>query len=116
MSFFRARFLRRGSRSTVEDARPADELRAQISALENELAESEHALADIESQAAAVEARAMDAIRSGDDRTARTALLAEQELTDKAAAIGADRRVLRAILEECHEFAGRWSDPARPGQ
>jgi hypothetical protein len=80
------------------------------------MADSLRALADIETRAADAEARAMKAIHSGDDRGARTALLEQDANAEKASAIRADLRVLRAILDECYEVAEKMSvsRPAPP--
>jgi hypothetical protein len=98
--------LRRSTRPE-EIAHTPDQLRAQVSTLETEMAASAQALADLEARAAAAEARAMEAIQVNDDHAARTALLEQQALAEKATAVAADLRVLRAILDECHEFEGR---------
>jgi hypothetical protein len=86
---------------------PADQLRADISALEEEIADSQRALADFEKRMLAAEARAMEAIRIGDDGTARACLLEQQSHAEKAGAITADLKILRAILDECSDFQSR---------
>jgi len=102
MSFFRKPPASGNARPT--DADPTDKLRAEVSALEKELAESQQALVDVELSAQALEVRAIDAIRSGDDRAARTYLLELQGFAEKAAALKADLTVLRATLDECSDF------------
>ena len=47
----------------------------------------------------------MKAIRAGDDWTARASLLEQHALFEKAAALSADVKVLRAILDECRELS-----------
>ena len=105
MSIFRRRPHASQSASSHESASPADKLQAEISALEGEMNESIQALEDVQARVAAAEVRAMEAIRAGDDRAARAALLATQADAERAASIAADLKVLRAILDECREFA-----------
>ena len=107
--------FRRSSRSQ-NLAHPPDQLRAEVSTLENELVASRRVLADLEARAAAAEARAMEAIQRNDDRAARTALLEQQAFAEKATVVAADLRVLRAILDECHEFENRLSEFPSPHQ
>jgi hypothetical protein len=107
MSFFRKSRFSSTSRSSNELSDAANQLRLEVSALESELRESMRALADAQATAAAAEARAMKAIRAGDDRAARASLLDQQAHTEKAAVIAADAHVLRAILDECYQFAGK---------
>jgi ElaB/YqjD/DUF883 family membrane-anchored ribosome-binding protein len=107
MSLFRKSPFSRTSRSSDESSNAADQLRSEISALESEMRESMRALADVQATAAAAEARVMEAIRAGDDRAARASLLEQQAHTEKAAVIAADTHVLRAILDECYQFAGK---------
>ncbi len=104
MSIFRRRPLATAAASD-ESASPADKLQAEISALEGEMAESIQALADVHARVAAAEVRAMEAIRAGDDRAARASLVGMQADAERAASIAADLKVLRAILDECREFA-----------
>jgi hypothetical protein len=56
----------------------------------------------------------MDAIRAGDDRAARASVVEQQAHAEKAAAVEADLKVLRAILDECYEFVNRMANPAPP--
>lgn len=116
MTFFRKPTVPLPSTSFEERARAAEQLRADMSALESEMTESTQVLADIEARAATAEARAMEAIRAGDDRAARASLLQQQAYVAKAAAVGADLKVLRAILDECYRFANELSDspPSQP--
>ena len=114
MSFFRKTTHPRASESPEERARAADQFRTDIAALENDMAESTRALADLTKRAGVVEARAMTAIGAGDDRTARAFLLEYQAYAEKVAAIEADLKVLRAILDECHQFANTLSDSSAP--
>jgi phage shock protein A len=105
MAFFRKPTVARASSLPEERARAADQLRADVSALENDFAESTRVLADIETRAAAAETRAMKAIQAGDDEAARNYLVKLQAYAEKAAAVGAELKVLRAILDECDHFA-----------
>lgn len=116
MTFFRKMIRPRASDSSAERARAADQLRADMSALERDVAESIRVLADIGAGADAAEARAMEAIRAGDDRAARAALVEHRACVDKAAAIEADLKVLQSILDECYQFAKELSDspPSQP--
>ena len=105
MSIFRRRPRASQSASSDESASPADRLQAEISALEGEMTESIQVLADVQARVAAAEVRAMEAVRAGDDRAARASLVAMQADAERAALIAADLKVLRAILDECREFA-----------
>ena len=102
----------RASTSSAERARAAEQLRADMSALNQEMAESTQALADIEARAATAEGRAMKAIHASDDCAARVALLEQLSYVEKAATLAADLKVLRAILDECHRFASELSESA----
>ncbi len=104
MSIFRRRPLATAA-SSDESATPADRLQAEISALEGDMNESIQVLDDVQARVAAAEVRAMEAIRAGDDRAARASLVAMQADAEQAALIAADLKVLRAILDECREFA-----------
>ena len=104
MSIFRRRPFATAA-SSDESASAADRLQTEISALEGELAESTQALADVHARVAAAEVRAMEAVRAGDDRAARASLVGMQADAERAASIAADLKVLRAILDECREFA-----------
>ena len=87
-----------------------------MSALETEVAESRRVFANMEARAAAAEARALEAIRAGDELAARARLLEQQTYVEKAAAVRADLKVLRAILDQCYEVANELSDspPSQP--
>lgn len=113
MRFFRKPLFQRES-GPSDSANAADQLRADMSALEEEMTASMQALADIKARAAAAEARAMDAICAGDDHAARAAVVEQQAHAEKAAAIEADLKVLRAILDECYEFVSRMAGPSPP--
>jgi hypothetical protein len=112
MSFVRKRLFASQSGSSEEPASTADRLQAEIEALEGEMAESMRVLADAQARVAAAEARAIAAVRAGDDSAARAALLATQADAERVALIEADLKVLRAILDECHEFARAANSPA----
>ncbi len=107
MPFFRKSPL--SSRLSEADSPPipADQLRADMEALEADLAESQRNLAEVEERMRAAEARAIAAVHAGDDPVARTCLLEHEAYSEKAAAIAADVKVMRAILDECHEFINR---------
>ena len=104
----------RRSRRAEELAHTPDQLRAQVSTLETDVAAATQALADLEAGAAAAEGRAMQAIQMNDDRAAHTALVEQQAFAERAAAVAADLSVLRAILDECHEFESRLSESPSP--
>jgi len=112
MSIFRRRPLASESASSNEFVSAADRLQAEMSALEGERTESTQLLANVQARVAAAEARAMKAIRAGDDHTARASLLAMHADAERAALIAADLKVLRAILDECREFATAANSPA----
>ena len=116
MRFFRKPSLLSKSTALEKHADAADQLRADIAALEKDMAESMKTLQDLAARAAAAEARAFAAVQAGDDRTARAAVLEWQEHGDKAAAIAADLELLRAILDECHQFVSQLDghSPPRP--
>ena len=90
---------------TASKQRGAEELRTQIATLEAELADAERSLAALGPQMRAVEASAMNAIRSGKDYEARAFLIEQRSKIEDAAAIEADIKVLRAILDECYDFS-----------
>ena len=77
------------------------------------MAESMQVLADVQARVAAAEARAMEAIRAGDDNTARASLLATHADAERAALIAADLKVLGALLDECREFAKETNSSTR---
>ena len=110
---------RRHAVSTDDDVRPAkdttraDHLRAEIANLEKEMAESQRALAELEATMRAVETRAMEAIRDGNDSAARAEFLELGSHGEKAAALNADLKVLRAILDECYDFLNKMSEDPR---
>ena len=96
-------------------ATPGDLLRAEIAALEADLADDERAMTELEARMGVVEARAIDAVRAGDDRAARTAFLEHQAQAEQLATLAADTKVLRAILAECRDFTQTLgTDPAAP--
>ena len=106
----------RRSRHRPQLARTPSQLRAQVSAIESEVAASAQALADLEARAEAAEARVTAAIRMNDDRAVYIAALEQEALAEKAAAAAADLRVLLAILDECHEFESRLPESPSPRQ
>jgi phage shock protein A len=106
----------RSSRASApgNSSTPADQLHAEIAALETEMMESQRKLMDLEARSHDVETRAIEAIRSGDDWTARTVLREQHSLAEQAAQLTADLKVLRAILAECHEFVDARSNVSPP--
>jgi phage shock protein A len=111
MSFFRKLFSSRAA-EPAKDTGPADQLRAEIASLEAEMAESQRALADLEAKMRAAETRAMEAIRAGDQQAARASLLEQGAHAEKAGALADDLKVLRAILDECHDFINKMAADA----
>ena len=111
--FNRLRFWRFES-SDQHATESAAELRQHVGTLEADLAEVSAKIADIRTRAAAVERRAMDAIRAGDDRGARDALVEQHAHTEDLAALEADAQVLRAILSECYDSLKISADGAGP--
>jgi phage shock protein A len=96
------------------DPTPTERLRSDIAALEAEIAEANRTLADLEVRMRAAEARAIEAVHVGNDHEARAYLRDHQSHAEKAAALGADVKVLRAILDECYEFADKMSVDLSP--
>jgi len=92
----------------------AGELRQQIRELETELVAATRKLADARSRSETIERRAMDAVRAGDDRVARDALVELQPHVEEAALIEADIKVLRALLSECDDFLRHSSGSTEP--
>ena len=87
-----------------------DKLRADIAALERDMADSQRTLTDLEKRAAAAETRAMDAIRGGDDVTAKAHLVEHQQIINKAEAVQADIATWRAMLDEYEQFINDLGD------
>ena len=114
MTLFRKLSARRSSASAGNDD-PAARLRAEISALEADVAASTQTLADLHNEMGAVEAQAMEAIRAGNDRAARDCLVAQQAYAEKAAGIAADLEVLRTILDEYATLMKKAGESAGPG-
>ena len=78
----------------------ARELEAELEVVETELSKNEKA-------AQKHEARAMAAIKRGDDGSARAALMEMKAFTTEMGKLGADAHVLRSLLAEIHEFLGQ---------
>src|SRR5215213_3411543 len=108
----RMHFDRRPGQPGQRAAEAVGELRRQIDVLEAELAAATRTLGDIRSLSAAIERRAMDAVRAGHDRAARDALIELHPHVEAAALIEADIQVLRALLAECHDFLRQSSGPS----
>jgi phage shock protein A len=87
--------------SSPDPAGDASALRRAVADLAADLAAIGTNLAHEETRATAFETRAMDAIRKGDDRAAREALLAWQGSVDELHRLDAEATVLRAMLAEC---------------
>lgn len=86
---------------SARDTSDVDTLRRAAADLESDLAAI---LADYEHEVAganAFETLAMDAIRRGDDRAARDALVKQQESADRFKQLDAEATVLREMLAEC---------------
>lgn len=81
-----------------------ERLRHELSGLEAEITGVERRLVEIRARQRAVEQRAMDAIRAGDDRAARAALLEMMPHAEDAALLEADLTVLRAMADECRRW------------
>jgi phage shock protein A len=89
-------------RTAVEAAQQAlAELRQQVQMLDDEIARVAHNLTDLRAQSQAAEDRAMTAVRAGDDRAAKAALMEQYERTERAAALETDLEGLRALASEC---------------
>ena len=114
MRFFHKRTASR-ELSSAAAANPAEQLQADIKALEMELAESERRLADLDTKMRSPDARVLKAIRAGDNDRARVALLEQQEEQRDAPVLAADIKVLRAILDECYDFVRTHTDGSAPG-
>lgn len=85
-------------------ADPARILQSEIAGLEARLAAAEQQVAEIQTAAAVAEQSAIDAVRAGDDRLARSALMKQRDYVEEAERIEADVAVLRALLDESRDF------------
>jgi hypothetical protein len=93
---------RRGGHRDSKDANnAAAQLRAELVALETEVAAIEQTSSDIWARAETCEQRAMRAIKAGDDQSARRALMEQQTHVERATPLEADLTVLRALAAEC---------------
>ena len=93
--------------SSASGASDVDALRRAAADLEADLATI---LSDFERETARAntfETLAMDAIRKGDDRAARDALLKQKESAERLHQLDADATVLRAMLAELASFSGQ---------
>jgi hypothetical protein len=116
MTDFRKPAASSESRRAEERARSGEQLRVQMSALENETTELTQNLSNLRAFAAAAQDRAMQAIRGGDDCAAREFLMEQGGYLEKAVLIEADLKVLRAILDECYQFVAELSKSPRQDQ
>jgi phage shock protein A len=100
------RFFRKSAAPapTTNDVSAAAKLRADIDAIERDMADSKRTLTDLEKRAAVAESRAIDAIRAGDDASAKSHLVEHQEIMKKAEAVQADIETLRVMLDEFQQF------------
>ena len=87
------------------------ELQRATQQLEVDLADLLGAAALQAERAANFEARAMEAIRNGDDGAAREALRTQQECVDTLARLEADATVIRAMIAECRAVLGDGNAP-----
>lgn len=79
-------------------------LRRELAGLETEIVGVEGRLSEIRARQHLIEQRAMDAIRAGDDRAARAALVEMMPHAEAAAPLEADLTVLRAMADECRRW------------
>jgi len=79
-------------------------LRRELAGLEAEIVGVEGRLSRIRARQRVIEQRAMDAIRAGDDRAARAALVEMLPHAEDAAPLEADLTVLRAMADECRRW------------
>lgn len=95
---------------------PADTLRAIARELEAELEVVRAELSKNEKGAQEHEVRAMAAVKRGDDRSARAALMEMKVFATEMGELGADAHVLQSLLAEIHEFLAQHasSGAARP--
>jgi len=93
--------------SSASGTSDVDALRRAAADLETDLATI---LSDFERETARAntfETLAMDAIRKGDDRAARDALVKQKESAERLHQLDADATVLRAMLAELASFSGQ---------
>ena len=95
------------ARAGETPADPVRVLQAEIAGLEAGIAAAEQQISEIRAAAAATEHSAMEAIRAGDDRLARSALMELRDRVDEAKRMEADVAVLRALLDESRDFLAR---------
>ena len=100
----------RRSRSPAKDASAPARLRAELDALEHDIAGIEQTLSEILARAETSEQRAMRAIKAGDDRAARQALTEQQTHAEETTSLEADLTVLRALAAECRFALGMTDD------
>jgi len=91
--------------SSVPGTGDADALRRAAADLEADLAAIRSDIEYETARATTFETLAMDAIRKGDDRAARDALVKQQESAERLHQLGADATVLRAMLAELASFS-----------
>ena len=94
---------------------PARLLQSEIAGLEVGLSEAEQRLSELDVAIAAAEQSAVNAIRAGDDRLARSALMKQRDCVEEAKRIEADVTVLRALLDEARELLATLPAEIRKG-
>lgn len=105
----------RDGEAKAGDANDVEALRADIAALETELADQTRRLEAARSDALAFEQQAIEAIRAGDDRSAREALIRQRDVVDAVGVLEADIQVLREALAELSRFVECSTDGAAAG-
>jgi phage shock protein A len=80
------------------------QLRRELAGLEAEIVAVDGRLSEIRARQRVIQQRAMDAIRAGDDRAARAALIEMMPHAEDAAPLEADLTVLRAMADECRRW------------
>lgn len=83
--------------------RALEDLREQRAALEAEIARLEREQTARWARNQPIEERAMEAIRAGDDRSAKMAL-EQLQAAEADSLLDADLTVLRALADECRDF------------
>jgi len=95
------------SASSASGASDSDALRRAAADLEADLAAIRSDFEREAARATTFETLAMNAIRKGDDRAARDALVKQRESDERLHQLDADATVLRAMLAELASFSGR---------
>jgi len=95
--------LSRADRNDSQTTDPTGDLQQIAQTLEADLAGVLEKSARVARRCADFEMRAVEAVREGDDVTARRTLLAPQACAETLARLDADAQVVRAMLAECRE-------------